>query len=176
MTSTLENAFKNKNTRNNGNVIGNNNIRNVNHFKSVYKLEPKFIKKESDFPDLLKSNAVLCNNLQNYKNAIQTEIINDVDVNEVAEGCVCLTKGNDNKLVKKYGKQTIQSTTQNYEYTMNDAINYMSINWDKYKSEYIELYGEDEYKKLHSSKPVYEESDSECSEVSECDDNDLVMA
>ena len=169
-SSTLENAFKNKNTRN----IGRNDTGgNVNYFKNVSKLEPKFIKKEADFPDLLKSNAILCDNIQNYKNAIQTEINDDIDVDGVIEGHVCLTQGNNNEIIIKYGKQIIPLSNKNNEYNMNDAINDMSIKWDKYKMDYIELYGEDEYNKFYLYKPVYEDSDDDDnSDYDECDDYD----
>jgi hypothetical protein len=169
-SSTLGNAFKNKNTRN---ASRNDNGGNINYFKSTNKLEQKFIKKESDFPDLLKSNAILCNNLQNYKNAIQTEINNDIDVDEVAEGFVCLTQGNNNEIIIKYGKQIIPIHNPNNEYNMNDAINDMIVKWNKYKTDYIELYGEDEYNRLYVYIPVYEDDDddSECDECDEWDDD-----
>ena len=171
-SSTLENAFKNKNTRNTGrnNTSGNNTSGNVNSFKSVYKLESKFIKKESDFPELLKSNAILCDNLQNYKNAIQTEINNDIGVDEVVEGHVCLTQGNNNEIIIKYGKQIIPLHNPNNEYNMNDIIDDMIVKWNKYKSDYIELYGEDEYNRLYVYIPVYEDDDSD-NECDECDDD-----
>ena len=126
----------------------------LNSFSNKKKVEASFSMNSIHFPEL--GSCSVKNGIEteskNYMGAIQTQN-NEVlcIVNKVPEGCICYTLEKNNKITKRVGDARLSYFHDRQTvYDMNGVIDIMSSKWEKYRENYINLYGEDVYEKMYT--------------------------
>ena len=151
--------------------------------------DTKFIICEQDFPSLIKNNNIqIDNSTTNYKDIISSneQAIDNSQQNNIKPGCIEISKINGQICFKNGPLTPYQIKThqinqyQEYlsndpNFIMNNAINFMKNNWEKYRSDYDSVYGEDAYDNKFIYKNEYEtDDDSDTSSELDTDyDNDI---
>lgn len=144
----------------------------ISHFKSsrpTNKPDTKFIICEHDFPALIKNNNIqIDDSTTNYKDIISSnQIIDNSQHNSIKPGCIEISYINGQIIFKNGPLTPDQIRTNNlkqYEeylsndpnYIMNNAINFMKNNWTKYRLDYDSVYGEGAYQEKFIYKNDYE--------------------
>jgi hypothetical protein len=152
--------------------------------KSQIPSSSLFILKNSDFPEIndLTLNSSKNNEINNYILAFQKEEIMD-DSNKLPPGCISYTQEKNNEIVINYGDMKgkivdVDSLENNNQKENYYIFNIMIESWEKYKINYINLYGEDVYNSLYVAKQILEneyEEDYYEYEYKNNDDNDSDM-
>ena len=101
----------------------------------------------------------------NFASATKKERIEEDSSNimdKVPSGWVRISMGLDRKYVYEYGENTNIDYDERYEQDIiNDKINSMIRRWAKYKEDYLEQYGEEEYEKYFTPYNPYNTEDEE---------------
>jgi len=144
-----------------------------------------FVLIEQDFPSLNNNNNITFDHsTSNYKDIIASNESNTnlSQQNNIPPGCIEISKINGKCCIKNGPLTPYQIKVNNLNkyqeylsndsnYIMNNAINYMKNNWEKYKLEYDSVYGEGSYEDKFIYKNDYE-LDYDSDTASEID-NDL---
>ena len=136
-------------------VVGETN-KFLNSFLNKKKIEASFSTNSIHFPELgssfVKNGMVTETESNNYIGAIQTQNSKVVCiVDKVPEGCICYTLEKNNKITKRVGDARLSYFDgRQTVYDMNDVIDILSSKWEKYRENYIDLYGEEAYEKMYT--------------------------
>jgi hypothetical protein len=147
------------------------NKKNIDLMKKKEE-EQKIIEKlkinEESFPDLLSINK--SNNKKNIITSISNDmkyseiskkiIINREHIQDISPGWSIIYIDQNNNIIREDSNKIIQMNkmeTQGdtFKNNINNCMNQLIENWEKYKENYIDLYGEDEYEKEYLM-PYYE--------------------
>jgi len=149
----------------------------LNSFSNKKKAEASFSINSMNFPELdsrsVKNELVI--ESKNYMDAIKMQNNETCIIDKVPDGCICYTLEKNNKITKRFGDASLSYFNgQSPVYDMNDVIDIMSSKWEKYRENYINLYGEDTYEKMYtmhiSNDDTWcdgETDEDKCSEYSE---------
>ena len=149
---------------------GGNNLFIDEKAREKKKKENGLVLSHNNFPVILDNmNNKLINtmtntlNSVNYASMVKKEKIQDAIVMEekVPKGCVRIElKGR--KIVYKYGEKTEDSDEEKSLHDrMSGAVDQMIQRWEKYREDYIDLYGLDNYEKYYTSRTEYISDDEE---------------
>ena len=122
---------------------------------------------EESFPSLISNdNIETAESAMNFISATKKEKIKDNNsliMDKILPGWVRISMNNNRKIVYEYGENTNIDYDAEYEdYVVKKEINAMINRWEKYKENYLDLYGEEEYEKNFMSYDAYNtENDSE---------------
>lgn len=172
----MSNIFKASRINSSVPVVSRSNL-----FKTTPIIKPSFKFNGSEFPDLndinKEKNLIIHNG---YMSVFQKELF--IDVKKLKPGCIMYTQGNNNEINIDYGdmkdklnnehnehNENIDNEVndENFKLIANNAFINIICKWEKYRSDYIELYEEDTYNKLYRMKLSYDENEDEYK-----DDND----
>ncbi len=109
---------------------------------------------EMYFPELgTGSNIGTTISKMNYKEASQKEVV-DTDQYKIEDGWCVIYKDNNNEIIRENGSKPrsafIRERRENPSTNFSNVAKHLIYNWKKYKDNYIELYGEDEYARNYS--------------------------
>lgn len=193
------NLFKSNNNSNNfekreklnNNQIKNNNSDNkfknsFNNSKLFIQEEKKFNLNELYFPELGNSETKKENNKYletkdktNYAEVSKKEVEIITNKKYIQPGWSVIYKNEHGNLMIENGEKTENQIIRERNEKLlsnitNNVFNKLVENWEKYKAEFIDIYGEDEYEKTYlmpnyenMPEPEYEEFDNE-----DIDEND----
>lgn len=152
---------------------------------NCFKNDKKSIKKpdlfftDNDFPDIVnsnKNNNTENNQILNYSEVTKKENIQveEEHVNEIKPGWVKIFRDfKTGKIKSEYRKNNEKNNYMNYsyDYEVKKSLNHLIHKWNKYKNDFIELYGEDVYEKVFKIPNCnYDDQESDISEI-EYDNN-----
>jgi hypothetical protein len=155
----------------------------INCFKNdkKSKKETELFFTDNDFPDIV--NLSKNNNTENTKTLNYSEVTkkenrqvdNEVE-NEIKPGWVKIFRDlKTGKIKSEYRKNDEKNNYMNYSYDdeVKKSLNKLIQKWNKYKNDFIELYGEDVYEKVFKiPNSNYDEQDSDISEIDYDDNNE----
>lgn len=161
----------------------------TNNLKINNSIHKEFIITDADFPALGNNNNIHLDSTTKYKDIIsynQDLNIDNSKNNTISPGCVEISSVNG-QICFNYGPLTNYQKMDNYNknyqdflsndpnFIMNNAIDFMKHYWEKYRLEYDSVYGEGSYEDKFSYKFDYEsDDDSESNTDLDSDfDNDI---
>jgi hypothetical protein len=136
---------------------------------------------QDDFPDLVNHTRPLLekeqNNLLDYKGA---SLINEGDGEEREKkqpGWTYITMNNNRKIqIENYKIHSKYINETNKEPSWRNILAELITSWEKYKEQYIEIYGEDCYNHMYEMPrddyKYYEDEDEMNDEISSADEQD----
>jgi hypothetical protein len=138
-------------------------------FSKNNKNKNKTIEK-MDFPELVISKKVQTNENDSYKNIINKEII--VKKNSIPEGCIVLKEGQPSSGIFVLKENPINEMT--FYNNIISTQDYLDKVHNKYRENFIELYGEDLYDKYYTmtDSHIYIEKEEEEEEKKDDDDDE----
>jgi len=154
-----------------GNQTQNQNRINFANKPKLEKIKPDFNIRANDFPELIPVSAISNNNVldMDYKavTLLEKEVIKP-ERDEVKSGWVRLHYKNNIPMLEniswEYGEGS-HKFHENAEESFNDhalrIIDTMIQNWENYKIDYNNLYGEEAYEKLYGYYKCEQEDDEE---------------
>jgi hypothetical protein len=157
-----------------------------NNVKKLYSPKKTFLLDNNFFPNLQTNSnqeeytetEELNKSSIDFKKALSNDITVE-NTKKVKSGCVEISKGKNGKIQYNYGENTspIKTTCEDDEDYYNKNINKIMIhtidkmrqNWDSYKKNYDDLYGEGSYDEIYYTSPLYgsEYSDTESEYISD---------
>ena len=116
-----------------------------------------------EFPTLVGDGGVVSNNTTSldFKTASLKELKQEEKKEELKAGWTSYTV--ENGRMKKAGYQK-EYYEQPFSVKAKRIIGIMVERWDRYKENYIDLYGEDTYHKMYSFPRKYQDDDDSCTE------------
>ena len=126
---------------------------------------------DESFPSLLVENKIESKvETMNFASAAKKERVeedNSTIMDKVPPGWVRISMAPNRKYVYEYGDSSNIDYDERYEQDIiNEGINSMIRRWEKYKEDYLDLYGEEECEKYFTP---YNPYNTEYEEEEECD-------
>jgi hypothetical protein len=167
----MNNAFKNFSS----------STKKTQHDPFIQKREPIVNLNQRDFPDLVSNTTQLLDKEPkkslDYKGASLMNDGDDVEEEKKQPGWTYLTMDKNRKIqIESYKIHPKYITKSNKEPTWRTILGQLVTSWEKYKENYIELYGEDCYNDMYEMPrddyKYYHDDDDYNDEISSVDEQD----